>query len=130
MIRCVAWVAAVALAVMAPAARAQTGAPAISAQQALLQNYEEQIANLKLIIADKDQKIAALDQQLALAKQNSDLLQQIVTQSQQIADLEKQSIADRDAVIQQLAKGSGNSTMLRLVESIPSIAGIIAIAIR
>lgn len=130
MTRRIACLAAVALAVMAPAVRAQSDTPATSAQQALLQNYEGQIANLKLIAADKDQKIAGLDQQLTLAKQNCDLLQQIVAQSQQIADIQKQSIADRDAIIQQLAHGSHDSTVMRLVESIPSIAGIIAIAIK
>jgi hypothetical protein len=118
------------LALMAPVAWGQTDAPAVAAQQALLSNYEEQIANLKLIIADEDQKIASLNQQLTLAKQNNDLLQQIVAQNQQIADIQKQSIADRDAVIQQLANGSRDSTLKRLVESIPSIAGIIAIALK
>jgi len=97
---------------------------------ALVHNYEEQIANLKLTIADKDQKIAGLNQELALTRQNSDLLKQMVAQSQQIAEIQKQSIADRDAAIQQLARGTRESTVMRLVESIPSIAGIIAIALK
>jgi septal ring factor EnvC (AmiA/AmiB activator) len=126
----IAFVALVALAALSPAARGQSDTQPIPAQQALLRNYEEQIANLKLIIADKDQKIAALDQQLALTRQNRDLLEQIVSQSQQIADVQKQSIADRDAVIQQLAKSAHDSTLTRLVESIPSIASIIAIAFK
>jgi peptidoglycan hydrolase CwlO-like protein len=130
MIPRIALIAVAALAVLAPDARAQSDAQTLQAQQALLQNYQEQIANLKLVIADKDQKIAALDQQLALTRQNNDLLQKIVSQNQQIADIQKQSIADRDAVIQQLARGSRDSTVLRLVESIPSIAGIIAIALK
>ena len=126
----IAFVALVALAALSPAARGQSDTHPIPAQQALLRNYEDQIANLKLIIADKDQKIAALDQQLALTRQNRDLLEQIVSQSQQIADVQKQSIADRDAVIQQLAKSAHDSTLTRLVESIPSIASIIAIAFK
>ena len=67
MIRRIAWTAIVALA-MTSSARAQS-------------NYEDQIANLKLIIADKDQKIAALDQQLTLTRQNGDLLDQINAQN-------------------------------------------------
>jgi hypothetical protein len=130
MIRRIALVAVIALAALAPAARGQSDAQTIQAQQALLKNYEEQIANLKLIIADKDQKIAALDQQLTLTRQNNALLGQIVSQNQQIADIQKQSIADRDAVIQQLASGTHESTVKRLVESIPAIAGIIAIALK
>ena len=129
MISHIALVAAVALVALAPAARGQADPQTIPAQQALLRNYEEQIANLKLIIADKDQKIAALDQQLTLTRQNRDLLGQIVSQSQQIAEIQKQSIADRDSVILQLARGAHDSTVKRLVESIPSIAGIIAIAL-
>jgi len=130
MIPRIALIAVAALAVLAPDARAQSDAQTLQSQQALLQNYQEQIAKLKLVIADKDQNIAALDQQLALTRQNNDLLQKIVSQNQQIADIQKQSIADRDAVIQQLARGSRDSTVLRLVESIPSIAGIIAIALK
>jgi peptidoglycan hydrolase CwlO-like protein len=122
--------AVVVMVALSPAAYAQSDPQTGLAQQALLQNYEQQIANLKLIIADKDQKIADLNQQLTLTKQNSDLLQQIVSQNQQIADIQKQSIADRDAVIHQLASGNHNSAVLRLVESIPSIAGIIAIALK
>ena len=124
MIRCVAWAAVFTLVALPPPAQAQ------SDTQELLRNYEEQIANLKLIIADKDQKIAALDQQLTLTRQNRDLLGQIVSQNQQIAEIQKQSIAERDAVILQLARGAHDSTMKRLVESIPSIAGIIAIALK
>ena len=114
----------IAFAALAPTTLAQ------SDTQTLLHNYEEQIANLKLVAADKDQKIAALDQELTLTRQNRDLLQQIIAQTQQIADIQKQSIADRDAIIQQLARGSHDSTVMRLVESIPSIAGIIAIALK
>jgi hypothetical protein len=130
MIPRIALVAAVAMAALAPAARGQSDAPTMAAQQALLRNYEEQIANLKLIVAEKDQKLAALDQQLALTRRNCDLLEQIVSQSQQIAEIQKQSMADRDAVIAQLARGAHDSTVKRLVESIPSIAGIIAIALK
>jgi hypothetical protein len=54
----------------------------------------------------------------------------MVSQSQQIADIQKQSIADRDAVIRQLASGTHDSTVKRLVESIPSIAAIVAIALK
>jgi peptidoglycan hydrolase CwlO-like protein len=113
-----------------PVLRGQSSTSPVSAQQALLSNYEEQIANLKLIIADQNQKIATLDQQLTLTQKNNDLLQQIVTQNQQIVTIEKQSIADRDSVIQQLASGAKDTTVKRLVESIPSIAGIIAIALK
>jgi septal ring factor EnvC (AmiA/AmiB activator) len=122
--------ALVALLAIAPALRGQSTQPPASPQQALIGNYEEQIANLKLIIADQSQKIATLDQQLTLTQKNNDLLQQIVTQNQQIVTIEKQSIADRDSVIQQLASGSKDTTVKRLVESIPSIAGIIAIALK
>jgi len=113
-----------------PVLRGQSNTPPVSAQQALISNYEEQIANLKLMIADQNQKIATLDQQLTLTQKNNDLLQQIVTQNQQIVTIEKQSIADRDSVIQQLASGAKDTTVKRLVESIPSIAGIIAIALK
>jgi len=113
-----------------PALDGQSTSPPVSPQQALLSNYEEQVANLKLIIADQNQKIATLDQQLTLTQKNNDLLQQIVTQNQQIVTIEKQSIADRDSVIQQLASGTKDTTVKRLVESIPSIAGIIAIALK
>ncbi|MGD0616514.1 MAG: hypothetical protein ABSB67_02515 [Bryobacteraceae bacterium] len=113
-----------------PALDGQSTSPPVSPQQALLSNYEEQIANLKLIIADQNQKIATLDQQLIVTQKNNDLLQQIVTQNQQIVTIEKQSIADRDSVIQQLASGTKDTTVKRLVESIPSIAGIIAIALK
>jgi septal ring factor EnvC (AmiA/AmiB activator) len=126
----VALTALVALLAIAPALRGQSTQPPASPQQTLLNNYEEQIANLKLIIADQNQKIATLDQQLSLTQKNNDLLQQIVTQNQQIAAIEKQSIADRDSVIQQLASGAKDTTVKRLVESIPSIAGIIAIALK
>jgi len=120
-------VAALALAI--PRLHAQSTEPG-ALQQALLQNYEQQIANLKLIISDKDQKIASLQQQLTLTEQNRDLLEKIVAQNQQIAEIQKQAIADRDNVIQQLAQGTRDSTVKRLVESIPSIAGIIAIALK
>jgi septal ring factor EnvC (AmiA/AmiB activator) len=113
-----------------PALDGQSTSPPVSPQQALLSNYDEQIANLKLIIAGQNQKIATLDQQLILTQKNNDLLQQIVTQNQQIVTIEKQSIADRDSVIQQLASGTKDTTVKRLVESIPSIAGIIAIALK
>jgi len=113
-----------------PALDGQSTSPPVSPQQALLSNYEEQVANLKLIIADQNQKIATLDQQLTLTQKNNDLLQQIVTQNQQIVTIEKQSIADRDSVIQQLTSGTKDTTVKRLVESIPSIAGIIAIALK
>lgn len=126
----VVFAALVALLAIAPALRGQSNTPPVSAQQTLIGNYEEQIANLKLIIADQNQKISALDQQLTLTQKNTDLLQQIVTQNQQIAAIEKQSIADRDSVIQQLASGAKDTTVKRLVESIPSIAGIIAIALK
>jgi septal ring factor EnvC (AmiA/AmiB activator) len=116
--------------VFSPVLRGQSSTPPVSAQQALLSNYEEQIANLKLIIADQNQKIATLDQQLTLTQKNNDLLQQIVAQNEQIVTIEKQSIADRDSVIQQLASGTKDTTVKRLVESIPSIAGIIAIALK
>jgi septal ring factor EnvC (AmiA/AmiB activator) len=130
MMRMIAFMALVALLAIAPALRGQSTQPPASPQQALIGNYEEQIANLKLIIADQSQKIATLDQQLTLTQKNNDLLQQIVTQNQQIVTIEKQSIADRDSVIQQLASGSKDTTVKRLVESIPSIAGIIAIALK
>jgi septal ring factor EnvC (AmiA/AmiB activator) len=130
MMRMIAFMALVALLAIAPALRGQSTQPPASPQQALIGNYEEQIANLKLIIADQSQKIATLDQQLTLTQKDNDLLQQIVTQNQQIVTIEKQSIADRDSVIQQLASGSKDTTVKRLVESIPSIAGIIAIALK
>jgi septal ring factor EnvC (AmiA/AmiB activator) len=126
----VVFAALIALLATAPALCGQSNTPPVSAQQTLIGNYEEQIANLKLIIADQNQKISALDQQLTLTQKNTDLLQQIVTQNQQIAAIEKQSIADRDSVIQQLASGAKDTTVKRLVESIPSIAGIIAIALK
>ena len=118
-----------ALALAAPAGHAQSTEPG-ALQQALLQNYAEQIANLKLIVNDKDQKIANLQQQLTLTEQNRDLLEKVVAQSEQIAEIQKQAISDRDNVIQQLAQGTHDSTVKRLVESIPSIAGIIAIALK
>ena len=125
-----AWAAFSVLLAIVPALDGQSTPPPVSQQQALLSNYEEQIANLKLIIADQNQKIATLDQQLIVTQKNNDLLQQIVTQNQQIVTIEKQSIADRDSVIQQLASGTKDTTVKRLVESIPSIAGIIAIALK
>jgi septal ring factor EnvC (AmiA/AmiB activator) len=130
MMRSAAFAAFAVLLAIAPALRGQSTQPPVSPQQALIGNYEQQIANLKLIIADQNQKIATLDQQLTLTQKNNDLLQQMVTQNQQIVTIEKQSIADRDSVIQQLASGSKDTTLKRLVESIPSIAGIIAIALK
>ena len=94
------------------------------------QNSADQVANLKLIVADKDQKIALLEQEVTLLRQNRDLLEQINAQNKQIAEIQKQSIADRDALIAALARGAHESTVKRLVESIPSIAGIIAIALK
>jgi hypothetical protein len=58
------------------------------------------------------------------------LLDQINAQNRLIVEIQKQSIADRDALIGQLARGAHESTLKRLVESIPSIAGIIAIALK
>jgi len=124
------FVAFVALAPVKSTIAGQAAPSAPSQQQLLLQNYEEQVANLKLIIADKDQKIASLQQQLNLTQQDCSLLEKIVAQNEQIATIQKQSIADRDSVIQQLAQGTRESTVKRLVESIPSIAGIIAIALK
>ena len=105
-------------------------AAAVFAMSASAQNSVDQVANLKAIIADKDQQIAALEQEIALLKQNRDLLDQINAQNRQIQDIQKQSIAERDALIAALARNSRESTVKRLVESIPSIAGIIAVAVK
>ncbi|HTP87933.1 MAG TPA: hypothetical protein VMJ34_13355 [Bryobacteraceae bacterium] len=94
------------------------------------QNAADQVDNLKAIIADKDQKIAVLEQEIALLKQNRDLLEQINTQNRRIQEIQKQSIAERDALIQGISRDSRESTVRKLVESIPSIAGIVAVALK
>ncbi len=97
---------------------------------AFAQNAADQVANLKAIVADQNQKIAALEQEIALLKQNRDLLDQINAQNRQIQEIQKQSLAERDALITALARDSRESTVRKLVESIPSIAGIVAVALK
>lgn len=91
------------------------------------------IESLKLDITDLQSKIALMEQiqqqkdiQINLHRDNNELLNGTVdSQKEWIATLQE-SISARDAVIAELAKDIRPSAWVRLVESIPAVAAILA----
>ena len=137
------------LAVAVPV-RSQTQAQKLQACQDALETSQEVIAVKNERIAKLEERIAARDEKIEAQKQQIDnltalvnnLQRQIDTQAVNIKTLDNSmglqaniitsqqaAIISRDTVITALVKANKRSTLDKVVESLPSIAGIIALAL-
>ena len=98
----------------------------LAAKNAHIDSLELDIADLRSKIALTEQIQQQKDIQINLHQDNNELLRGTVdSQKEWIATLEE-SISERDAVIAELAKDIRPSVWVRLVESIPAVAAILA----
>ena len=98
-----------------------------------LTSKNELIDSLQRDNADMQARIALLeevqrqkDAQIALHENNSNLLTRTVDSQQEWITALEESISQRDAAIQTLAEDTRPSALVRLVESLPAVAAILA----
>ncbi|MGB8506832.1 MAG: hypothetical protein WCD76_00370 [Pyrinomonadaceae bacterium] len=94
----------------------------IQAQQEKIDALQEKIADLNSKVGELEKQISTQDTTRALLDNNAQLMQQL-------AAGRDEALKDRDALIVALVKTSKRSALEKLVEALPSVAGIIALAI-
>jgi septal ring factor EnvC (AmiA/AmiB activator) len=99
-------------------------------------NLNEQVANrvakaeaLQEKINALNDVIAELRKQVDLSQENNATLKDSLHLQQSVMDSRQQAITDRDLLIKELVKANKRSALEKIVESLPSLAGIIAIAL-
>lgn len=94
-----------------------------------LQNRIEKAEALQEKIDALHTLIGELRKQIDLQAQNNATLNDSLQLKQAIMDSRQQAITDRDVLIKELVKANKRSTLDKIVEALPSLAGIIAIAL-
>jgi chromosome segregation ATPase len=101
----------------------------IDLQDQKIDKQREKIDLQQSKIDDLNSKVEQLQKQIALLEDDRKLLQQNVQSQQSIAQLSEQFIAVQSKAIDALVKTSKRSALEKLVDSLPAIAGIIAVAL-
>jgi peptidoglycan hydrolase CwlO-like protein len=109
----------------------------------LIKNRDERIDNLNEQVQNRVAKVEALQEkvdvlndliaemrkQIDLQAENNTTLKDSLHLQQAIMDSRQQAITDRDLLIRELVKSNKRSALEKIVEALPSLAGIIAIAL-
>jgi peptidoglycan hydrolase CwlO-like protein len=117
-------------------ANLDTAKQLIGVQERQIANLNEQVQNRVAKAEALQEKVDALNdvigelrKQIDLQAQNNATLKDSLHLQQSIMDSRQQAITDRDVLIKELVKVNKRSSLQRLVDALPSLAGIIAIAI-
>jgi peptidoglycan hydrolase CwlO-like protein len=117
-------------------ANLETARQLIDNREKRIENLNEQLQNRVAKADALQEKIDALNEvigelrkQIDLQAANNATLQDSLHLQQTIMESRQQAIADRDLLIKELVKANKRSALEKIVESLPSLASIIAIAI-
>lgn len=108
----------------------------IKKQDDRIANLNEQVQNRVTKAEALQEKIDALNDDIAemrkqidLQAENNSTLKDSLHLQQTIMDSRQQAITDRDVLIKELVKANKRSALEKIVEALPSLASIIAIAL-
>ena len=94
-----------------------------------IQGLREQISNLQSENEKLKLESAVVEKEKELMAQREKDLREIIDAERKKVETLEAGIKDRDTVIKELVRGSKESTARKIVETIPAVAGIVAIAI-
>ncbi|HWP55215.1 MAG TPA: hypothetical protein VN476_13880 [Pyrinomonadaceae bacterium] len=101
----------------------------IKDQRVIIDLQDQKIDKQRETIANLDNTIADLKKQISILEDNVKLTQQNAQSQQAIVELNKAFIAVQTKAIDALLKSGKRSALEKFVDALPSIAGIIAVAL-